>query len=257
MTRPSVIVTGASRGMGKATALILAEMGADLIINARSKNALAEVQQAIIQKGGRAVYLAGDISHPNVAERLTEIAVDNYGGIDAVINNAGVLAPLARINDTDPDIWEQNIRINVVGPYRLTRAALPYLRTAAHGRVINVSSGAAVRAVAGWSAYCASKAALNQFTVVLAKEEPLITTLAVRPGVVNTAMQQVLREGGKNAMSPEEHEHYVALYKGGHLLPPEAPAKVCATLALHAPHPWSGRFVSWDDEEIQQLLSKK
>lgn len=257
MTRPSVIVTGASRGMGKATALILAEMGADLIINARSENALAEVQQAIIQKGGRAVYLAGDISRPNVADHLAEITVENYGGIDAVINNAGVLAPLARIGDTDPDIWEQNIRINVVGPYRLTRAALPYLRTAAHGRVINVSSGAAVRAVAGWSAYCASKAALNHFTAVLAKEEPLITALAVRPGVVNTAMQQALREGGENVMPPEEHEHFVALYKGGHLLPPEVPAKILATLALHAPHSWSGRFLSWDDEEIQQLISEK
>ena len=257
MTRPSVIVTGASRGIGKATALILAEIGANVTLNARSEKALAAVQQTIIQKGGRAVYLAGDISHSGVAEHLAEIAVASYGGIDAVINNAGVLAPLARIGDTNPDLWEQNIRINVVGPYRLTRAALPYLRTAAHGRVISVSSGAAVRAVAGWSAYCASKAALNHFTAVLAKEEPSITALAVRPGVVNTAMQQALREGGEEVMPQEEHDRFVALYEEGHLLPPELPAKVFALLALHAPRHWTGRFLSWDDEEIQLLLSEK
>ncbi len=252
----SVIITGASRGLGRATALALARLGAAVLLNARSASDLTHLRDEIVSAGGRAEMLAADISQPDTPERLVAAAVLHFGGLDAVINNAGALAPLARIADSDPRLWQRNLVVNVWAPFALVQAALPHLRRAPHGRVVNVSSGAAVRPVPGWSAYCASKAAINMFTAVLAAEEPEITALALRPGVIDTSMQQTLRELGADAMPPEEYQRYVQLHSEGMLLPPEAPGQALAMLALHAPRAWSGRFISWDAPEVQALMSE-
>jgi NAD(P)-dependent dehydrogenase (short-subunit alcohol dehydrogenase family) len=252
----SVIITGASRGLGRATALALARLGATLILNARSASELTQLREEIVSAGGRAEILAADISQPDTAERLVAAAVLHFGGLDAVINNAGVLAPLARIEDSDPRLWRRNLIVNAWAPFALVQAALPHLRRARHGRVINVSSGAAVRPTPGWSAYCASKTALNMFTGVLAAEEPDLTAVALRPGVIDTSMQRALREHGAGAMSPEQYQDFVQRYRQGQLLPPELPARVLAALALHAPHEWSGRFIRWDDPEVQELVAE-
>ncbi len=256
MSQPSIIVTGASRGLGRAIALELARMGAAVTLNARSQDALARVREEIEAMGGRAELLAGDVSQPDVAERLIAAAVLAFGRLDAVINNAAILDPLARIADSDPFEWQRNLQINVVGPYLVTQAALPHLRRAPQGRVINVSSGAAVRATAGWSAYCSSKAALNMFTAVLAEEEPEVVALTVRPGMVDTAMQAELRAQGDRAMKPEVYRRFIDHHQRGELLPPELPGHALAALALKAPLSWSGRFISWNDPEVEALLRK-
>jgi len=253
MSQSSVIVTGASRGLGRAIALELARMGAAVTLNARTESALAQVKAEIEALGGRVEMLAGDVSAPDVAERLVAAAVLAFGRVDAIVNNAAVLTPLARIAESDSVEWQRNLQINVVGPYLLIQAALPHLRRAPQGRVINISSGAAVRPTAGWSAYCAGKAALNMLTAVLAEEEPAIVALAVRPGVVDTAMQVALREQGRAAMEPKAYQRFIDAYAQGALLPPERPGRALAALALHAPLAWSGRFISWDDSEVQAL----
>ncbi len=250
----SILLTGASRGLGRAIALELARAGAHLTLNARSAQALAQVKAEVESLGGQAVVLAGDVSQPDVVERLVAAAVLAFGRVDAVINNAAVLEPLARIADSDPVAWQRNLAINVLGPYLMIQAALPYLRKAQPGRVINVSSGAAVRAMVGWSAYCSSKAALNMLTQVLAREEPGIVALAVRPGVVDTAMQAVLRRAGREAMESQVYQRFIDYHRQGQLLPAEVPARALAALALKAPLRWSGRFISWDDPEVQALI---
>jgi len=257
MSQPSVIVTGASRGLGRAIALELARMGAAVTLNARSQDRLAQVRAEIEALGGRAEILPGDVSQPDVAERLVAAAMLAFGRIDGVVNNAAVLDPLARIADSDPFAWQRNLQINLMGPYLITQAALPYLRRASPGRVINVSSGAAVRPTAGWSAYCSSKAALNMLTAVLAEEEPGIVALAVRPGVVDTAMQAELRGKGREAMQPEVFQRFTEYHQRGELLPPELPGRALAVLALHAPLAWSGRFISWNDPDVEVLSSSE
>ena len=251
--QPTVILTGASRGLGAATARQLAQLDANIILNARSEQSLAALAAEINEQGGRALAVAGDVSQPDVCERLVDVAIETFGGIDAIINNAAVLEPVASIADSDAVAWQRHIDINILGPYLLIRAALPSLRER-HGRVINVSSGAAIYAIAGWSAYCASKAALNQLSASVAVEEPNVTSLAIRPGKVDTDMQATLRQVGAAGMAQADHQRFVRHYEKGELEPPERPAAALAVLALVAPHDWSGQFINWNDPQVQMLV---
>jgi NAD(P)-dependent dehydrogenase (short-subunit alcohol dehydrogenase family) len=255
MAQRTVLVTGASRGLGAAAARILVEAGANVVMNARSEEALQENAAQFDSSSGQTLAIAGDVSQPDVCRQLVERALEHFGALHAIINNAGVLTPIAPIAETGPEAWRVNIEVNLLGPYYLTRFALPYLRQG-QGRLINVSSGAAVRATEGWSAYCAAKAALNHFTRVLAAEEPQIVSLAVRPGVVDTEMQRTIREQGEAGMPPDSHRRFVQYHTSGELLPPEAPGRALAALALHAPLEWSGEFISWDESRVRELAQR-
>ncbi len=252
--RPVVLVTGASRGLGAATARALAGLSADLALTARSAEALEQVAAACRERGANVVVVAGDLTDPDLPGALVARAVEAFGRLDAVVNNAGVLDPIAPLAEADHARWSFNLRLNLLAPVLLIRAALPHLR-ARRGRVVNVSSGAAVRAVRGWGAYCAAKAALNHVTQVLAAEEPEVTALAFRPGVVDTAMQARIREAGRGGMPPEEHRRFVELHRQGALLSPEKPARSLAALALVAPAEWSGEFLAWDEPRVLELAA--
>lgn len=255
MAQPVVIVTGASRGLGAAAARIAAEMGAAVAINARSADGLAAVAGEIESAGGRVLTVPGDVSQQAVCERIVAQAVDAFGGLDALINNAGVLEPIGPLAEADADAWQRSWAINVLGPVMLTAAALPYLRMRG-GRVVNVSSGAAVRGMPGWGAYCVAKGAINQLTRVTAVEEPQVVAMAVRPGVVDTEMQRVIREEGAGGMPAADHQRFVRRYEQGELLPPEAPGRALAVLALHAPPALSGEFFQWDADAVQALVTR-
>lgn len=252
MTKPVVIVTGASRGLGAAIARILAELGADVVLTARSTRDLSMIEKGIHDFGGNAISVPGDISDFENCERIIDESIKCFGRLDSVINNGGIIEPIASIADGSIKEWELNLAINVLGPVKLVQAALPYLREQ-NGRVLNVSSGAAVNATKGWGAYCTAKAAINHFTKVLAEEEPTITAIALRPGVINTSMQETIREKGKVGMPEPVYKKFVDLYEQGKLLAPGLPGKAAAILALYAPHEWSGQFIQWDEERVNQL----
>lgn len=255
MTQPVAIVTGASRGLGAAVARILTQLGARVILNGRAHADLQKVAGAIQEQGGEAIIVAGDVSRPDDCRQLIDATLEQFGRLDALVNNAGVLQPVAPLAEADPAAWEMNVTVNLIGPARLTHLAIPHLRQS-QGRIVNVSSGAAVSPMSGWSAYCASKAALNHLTAVTAVEEPLITALAVRPGVVDTAMQAVIREEGAAGMPDDAHQRFMDYHANRQLLPPEAPGSAIAILALHAPADMSGAFLSWDDEPAQALVRR-
>jgi NAD(P)-dependent dehydrogenase (short-subunit alcohol dehydrogenase family) len=256
MSRQTVIVTGASRGLGAAIAEAAAQMGAAVVLCARSEGALNATAERIQAAGGEALAVAADVSQSADCRRIVGRAVERFGRVDALVNNAGVLAPIARIGEVDPGDWNRSWSINVTGPLLMVQAALPQLREHT-GRIINVSSGAAVRVKAAWGAYCATKAALNMFSEALAIEEPDLTTLAVRPGKVDTAMQTLIREKGEGRMAQAEHERFVKVYEDGALNPPGLPGRAIAALALHAPHDWSGEFIAWDDPKVQKLAAAR
>ncbi|HLE52606.1 MAG TPA: SDR family NAD(P)-dependent oxidoreductase [Anaerolineales bacterium] len=252
--KKTIIITGASRGLGAATAHIAAGYGASVVLNARSSSALEEVATEIRQAGGEAFVSSGDIGQWDVCYRIIADAIGQFSRIDAIVNNGGAIEPIAPISLADPQEWMRNWNVNALGPVMLVQKALPYLRKVC-GRVINVSSGAAIRPIPGWGAYSMAKVAIQHFTGILAIEEPSITAIAIRPGVIDTEMQRTIREQGAAGMPAAEYERFVQRYKQGMLLPPELPGRAVASLALSAPHEWSGESIAWDDPRVQRLVA--
>lgn len=246
---PVIIVTGASRGIGSALAHWLAAVGCGLALVARSAEKLVARAAEIAQLGGKALILPGDIASAGFCARAVAETHAKFGRLDAVINNAGIFEPVAVTADVDPVAWQRNIAVNLLGPFYLSQAALPALRRR-RGRIVNVSSGAATLALPAAGAYCVSKAGLNHFTRVLAAEEPAVTAVAVRPGVVDTDMQALIRRLGPAAMPPEQAAFYRRLKIEGRLEPPAIPARSIAWLALRAPSAWSGKFLDYDAPEL-------
>jgi len=246
---PVVIVTGASRGIGAAVAGWLAKAGAGLALVARSEGDLNRIAEDLGNPDGKPLICRADISDYEACQRTVGKTLERFGRIDALVNNAGIVQPIAPISDSDPVDWRYNLEVNLIGPFNLIRAAISHLRIR-NGRIVNVSSGAANLALENLSAYCTGKAALNHFTRVLAAEESALTALTVRPGVVDTDMQTYIRQEGPGAMSAEQLAYYQQLKDHGQLEPPEIPARSIAWLALHAPKQFSGQFLDYGDPRI-------
>ena len=253
---PVVIVTGASQGLGAAVAKWLAKAGASVVLMARSQIKLDQIATALVQYQGNVAVFVGDVANYYHCAQCVKKAVDQFGHVDALVNNAGTLTPLQPISTTDPALWCRNIEVNLCGPFNLTQATLPEL-VKHKGRIINISSGAAQTVIQGASAYCAAKAGLNHFTRVVAAENPDITAIAVRPGVVDTPMQEVLRQEGPQVMPAQQAAYYQNLQKNNLLEPPEVPGRAVAWLALYAPQTFSGKFVNYDDANITAPATDK
>ncbi|MFC1581106.1 SDR family NAD(P)-dependent oxidoreductase, partial [Thermodesulfobacteriota bacterium] len=196
---PVVIVTGASRGIGAWVARCLGMAGAAVTLLARTQEGLSAAASDVEAKGGRVLTILGDTRDPQTHGTVIEKTLAAFGQINAIVNNAAVAGPLSPVSSVASEQWVSSIQTNLLGPFYMAKAAIPELRKT-EGRIVNVSSGAATLPVPWASAYCASKAALNHFTAVLAQEEPLITVVAVRPGMVDTDMQALLRNTGPGGM---------------------------------------------------------
>ena len=247
--KPVVMVTGASRGLGAAVAGWLAKAGAGVTLIARSQEKLEEVADMVRRLDGEPLVCAADVSEYKACGKAVDQTMDRFGRIDSIVNNAGIVQPISTIAKTEPADWRYNIAVNLIGPFNLVRAAATEV-TRQNGRVVNVSSGAANLALETVSAYCTAKAALNHFTRILAAEEPELTAMAVRPGVVDTDMQAFLRSEGPRAMPPDQAAYYRQLKDRGELEPPAIPARSIAWLALYAPPEFSGEFLDYDAERI-------
>lgn len=250
MSEKTVLVTGASRGIGAATARAVIAVGANVALMARSATDLQDLADEL---GERALPTPGDVKDPEDCQQVIGRVTAHFGGLDALVNNAGVLEPIAPIDGGLVMDWENNLKINLFGPILMSRLALPFLRQV-HGVIVQISSGAAVKVVPGWAAYCTSKAGLNHFNRCLAAEEPEITTLAFRPGVVDTAMQTLIRAKGADGMPENEHARFVRYKEKGQLRDPEYVGRVIAALALQAPPEWSGEFLDIGEERVQKLV---
>ena len=188
-TNRTAIITGASRGLGLALARALADRGWSLVIGARGAD---ELDHARAELGAVTAVAAipGDIAAAGHRHALVE-AAGEMGGLDLLVNNAGALgpSPLPAVADLTPADLEALLRTNAVAPLALIQEALPLLAARA-GRILNVTSDAAVEAYEGWGGYGASKAALEQLSNVLAAEHPELRVYWVDPGDMNTRMQQ-------------------------------------------------------------------
>jgi NAD(P)-dependent dehydrogenase (short-subunit alcohol dehydrogenase family) len=201
------IVTGASRGLGEALATGLARTGWSLVVDGRDAatlSAAAERIRAEARSGTQVVTVVGDITDEAHRRHLTA-AADDLGGLDLVVNNAGTLgtSPLPSLGDYPLDDLRIAFEVNVVAPLGVVQDALPLLLDAAHPRVLNVTSDAAVEAYEGWGGYGAGKAALEHLGAVLAAEFPTLTVWSVDPGDLRTAMHQAAFPGQDISDRPE------------------------------------------------------
>ena len=244
-----VIVTGASSGLGAAIACWLGKIGASVVLVARNEDRLKRTSDQIARLGGRSLIVSTDVGDPDACREVVHTTLEQYQRIDALVNNAGIITPLSSIAKADINQWRTAFDVNLLGPFYLTHFALASL-TSVHGRIVNISSGAANIPLPAASAYCASKAALTHFTRVLAEEVTEITAVSIRPGVVDTPMQDQIRREGPAAMKPEQVAYYQNLKTHGQLEPSEVPARSIAWLALYAPHKLSGNFINYDDPDI-------
>ena len=249
-SQPTVIVTGASRGIGAAVAQWLGSNGANVTLVARTESDLESIASKVRNSGGKTMVIAADVADPEKCRIIVENTVARFKKISGLVNNAGILTPMETVALAKANEWQNNIEVNLLGPVFMSMAAIPELRRN-HGRIINVSSGAAQHVIEAASAYCSAKAGLNQFTRVLAAEEPELTAVAVRPGVVDTHMQALLRTMGPQKMPLEQAKYYLDLKTRGQLEPAMIPARSIAWMVLHAPHQWSGSFMSYDEPHIK------
>jgi NAD(P)-dependent dehydrogenase (short-subunit alcohol dehydrogenase family) len=190
MSTQTVLITGASRGLGRALAVGLARAGFALIIDARDAAALDAVARDLRAGGAAVTAIAGDVTDPAHRAALAQ-AAEAAGRLDVLVNNAGTLgiSPLPALADYPPDELRAAFEVNVIAPVALTQLLLPLLR-ASGGAVLNITSDAAVEAYAGWGGYGAAKAALEQASNVLAAEETGLRVWWADPGDLRTDMHQ-------------------------------------------------------------------
>lgn len=183
----TAVVTGASRGIGRATAIRLAEAGANVIVNYLTNDLEADaVVRECLSFGVKALAFKADVAVPDEAERLAKAAVENFGHLDIVIANAGIWEgePIETMSE---ELWDRVIDTNLKGTWTICRAAVPYFRSNGGGSIVIVSSTAGQRGEAGYSNYAASKGGQIAFTKALSNElAPRIRVNAVAPGWVDT-----------------------------------------------------------------------
>ena len=201
------VITGASKGLGKALALAYAKEGARVIINARSKGSIHPVAEEVEALGSEVLALAADVSKSADVERLVDAATQRFGKIDVLVNNAGLLGPRVAIEEYPEDEWRRVIDANLTGPFLITKAAIPRMLEGAS--IVNVVSGVSVEGRAGWGAYSVSKFGVEGLTQILAAEleERGIRANAVDPGGMRTEMRAAAypEEDPMTRITPEEN----------------------------------------------------
>jgi NAD(P)-dependent dehydrogenase (short-subunit alcohol dehydrogenase family) len=187
---PTAVITGGSRGLGRALAAELLAEGWSVVIDGRDPEVLAQASASLSGRG-RLVAIAGDITDETHREALIDAARD-LGGLDLLVNNASTLgvSPMPELSEYPLDVFRRAYEVNVVAPLGLIQSALGLLRESGHPRVLNVTSDASVEAYEGWGGYGSSKAALDHLSAVLSVEEPDLTVWALDPGDMRTAMHQ-------------------------------------------------------------------
>ena len=219
------LITGASRGIGRAIAQALSEAGLRLIISYRSRAQEArELVKEIAAGGGVAHAVEADVGKPEEAQKVVQFGLEAFGQIDVLVNNAGISlgrVPLAEYPLAD---WEETLRVNLSGPFYLIQAVLPHMRQRKRGHIINISSNVTQRFPAALGPYTVSKAGLEALTRVLAKEEGPhgIRVNAIAPGPIATEMLQ----RSFQSMGPERAQAFVRSVPLGRVGRPEEIASV-------------------------------
>lgn len=241
MTGKTVLITGASRGIGAAAARVFASAGANVALLARSEEAIAELAGEI---GQQALAIPCDVSRYWEVQAAVDATVSTFGSLDVLINNAGVIEPISHLSAADPDAWSHVIDINLKGVFFGMRAAMPVMQAAGGGTILTISSGAASGPVEAWSHYCASKAAAAMLTRCADKEaaDKGLRVMGLSPGTVATEMQREIKASGINPVSQLDWDVHI---------PADWPAKTLLWMCSPDADEFCGQEISLRDEAIR------
>lgn len=243
----TVIITGASRGIGAATADVFAAAGANVVLLARTT---AEINAKADEIGPKALALSCDVSDYAQVENAVQTTIQHFGGVDVFIGNAGMIEPISVLAAADPADWAQAISVNLVGVFNGMRAVVPHMRQAGAGTIITVSSGAAHNAIEGWSSYCASKAGAAMLTRSAHQEnaDAGLRIMGMSPGTVATQMQRDIKASGINAVSQLAWEDHI---------PADWPARAMLWMCDADSDPYCGEEISLRDEAVRAKIGLK
>ncbi|MFJ5919587.1 SDR family NAD(P)-dependent oxidoreductase [Streptomyces ardesiacus] len=240
----SVIVTGAGSGIGRAAALAFAAQGDRVLVADLDAEGAAATVEEIERSGGTAVAVTGDLSEQAVVDRVTATAVERFGGVDVLVNNAGIMDSMSAAADVADAEWDRVIRVNLTAPFLLTRAVLPHMLAAGRGAIVNTASEAALRGSAAGAAYTASKHGVVGLTKSLAVmyRKNGVRANAVCPGGTATAIAVEADPAahGPAALGP----HFVNL---GRVSQPDEQATAILFLASEAAGNINGAILPVDD----------
>jgi NAD(P)-dependent dehydrogenase (short-subunit alcohol dehydrogenase family) len=244
MTGKTVLITGASRGIGEATALAFAAAGANVGLVSRSEEAIARIAGEI---GPQALAIPCDVSRYWEVAAAVDACQQTFGGLDVLIGNAGVIEPIAHLWKADPDSWGKAVDVNLKGVFHGMRAALPVMASRGGGTVITVSSGAAHNPVEAWSQYCAAKAGAAMLTRCLHLEARMkgIRAMGLSPGTVATQMQREIKASGINPVSQLDWSAHI---------PPDWPAQALLWMCTADADEFLGQEISLREEAIRRRV---
>ncbi|EEB84837.1 dehydrogenase [Roseobacter sp. GAI101] len=238
------MITGASRGIGAETARVFAKAGANVVLMARSQDAIGNLAGEIGQK---AIAIPCNVARYGEVSAAVDFTLQAFGSVDVFINNAGVIEPISHLATSDPDDWGQAIDINLKGVYNGMRAVLPVMKEAGGGSILTISSGAAHHAIEAWSHYCASKAAVNMLGRSVHLEEAAngIRAIGLSPGTVATQMQREIKQSGVNPVSELAWEDHI---------PADWPARALLWMCSAEADRFCGEEISLRDEDIRKTV---
>ena len=240
----TVVITGASRGIGAEAAGVFAAAGANVALIARSSDAIEKLAAEI---GEQAIALTCDVASYASVEGAIAKAKETFGSVDILINNAGVIEPIAHLASADPDEWGTVIDINLKGVFNGMRAVLPMMIASGGGSILTISSGAAHGPVEAWSHYCASKAAVKMLTECVHKENGAdgIRAIGLSPGTVATQMQVEIKASGINPVSQLDWDVHI---------PADWPARALLWMCGSDADQYCGQELSLRDEELRKRV---
>lgn len=245
------LISGGGRGIGAATARLLARRGAAVAVASRTENEVASVAREIGAAGGTAMPVYLDVTDEESVARAFERVRAGLGPVDILVNNAGTPGVPLQITKTELSDWRRVFDVNVTGAFLCAREAMPHMASGDWGRIVNVSSAAARHPIAGMAAYGASKAALDQLTRVLALEgEPHnVAVTGVYPGVVDTKMQEESRNFPPDLIGKPLHRMFNGYRDFGLLRAPEEPAELISYLCTEEASRLNGHIMRMEQLE--------
>jgi NAD(P)-dependent dehydrogenase (short-subunit alcohol dehydrogenase family) len=241
----TLIVTGASKGIGRALALELARNGVNLVLNARTKAPLEEVAADARKSGVRALTVVGDAALADNAREMVRAAV-SVGEFIGFIHNAGTTQPGPFLYELPDSLFEDVWRSNVLAGYRLAYFSYPELRRMGRGLAVFFGSGAAESNVEGIGAYCVCKAAEEHMARQLAIEVPEVTCFVYRPGTVETGMQRAAREA-EGSGAEVLHRIFGGFKEQGIVMTPETAARALVQIVLNDARRFHGKTATFKD----------